>query len=51
VIAANRLYLIEVPADRPISTGNWEVPPLPEPNLLKTLAPAVPERLLHQSAL
>ena len=42
-IAANRPYLIEVPVDReirPIGTGSWELPPLPqpEPNFLKALA-------------
>jgi acetolactate synthase-1/2/3 large subunit len=44
-IAANRPYLIEVPVDReirPIGTGSWELPPLPqpEPNFLKALAAA-----------
>ena len=42
-IAANRPYLIEVPVDReirPIGTGSWELPPLPqpEPNFLAALA-------------
>ena len=42
-IAAGRPYLIEVPVDReirPIGTGSWELPPLPqpEPNFLKALA-------------
>lgn len=44
-IAANRPYLIEVPVDReirPIGTGSWELPPLPqpEPNFLKALEAA-----------
>ncbi len=44
-IAANRPYLIEVPVDReirPIGTGSWDLPPLPqpEPNFLKALAAA-----------
>ena len=44
-IAANRPYLIEVPVEReirPIGTGSWELPPLPqpEPNFLKALAAA-----------
>ena len=44
-IAANTPYLIEVPVDRdirPIGTGSWELPPLPqpEPNVLKALAAA-----------
>jgi acetolactate synthase I/II/III large subunit len=44
-IAANRPYLIAVPLDReirPIGTGSWDLPPLPqpEPNFLKTLAVA-----------
>ena len=44
-IKANRPYLIEVPVDReirPIGTGSWELPPLPqpEPNFLKALAAA-----------
>ncbi len=44
-IAANRPYLIEVPVARdirPIGTGSWELPPLPqpEPNFLKALAAA-----------
>jgi acetolactate synthase-1/2/3 large subunit len=44
-IAANKPYLIEVPVDRdirPIGTGSWELPPLPqpEPNFLKALAAA-----------
>ncbi|HEX4365332.1 MAG TPA: thiamine pyrophosphate-binding protein [Rhodopila sp.] len=44
-IAANRPYLVEVPVDRdirPIGTGSWELPPLPqpEPNFLKALAAA-----------
>jgi acetolactate synthase-1/2/3 large subunit len=44
-IAANRPYLIEVPVDReirPIGTGSWELPPLPqpEPNFLRALAAA-----------
>jgi acetolactate synthase-1/2/3 large subunit len=42
-IAANRPTLIEVPVDReirPIGTGSWDLPPLPqpEPNFLKALA-------------
>ena len=44
-IAANKPYLIEVPVDReirPIGTGSWDLPPLPqpEPNFLKALAAA-----------
>jgi acetolactate synthase I/II/III large subunit len=44
-IAANRPYLLEVPVEReirPIGTGSWELPPLPqpEPNFLKALAAA-----------
>ena len=44
-IAANRPYLIEVPVDReirPIGTGSWGLPPLPqpEPNFLQALAAA-----------
>jgi acetolactate synthase-1/2/3 large subunit len=44
-IAANRPYLIEVPVDReirPIGTGSWDLPPLPqpEPNFLKALTAA-----------
>jgi acetolactate synthase-1/2/3 large subunit len=44
-IAANRPYLIEVPVDReirPIGTGSWDLPPLPqpEPNFLRALAAA-----------
>jgi acetolactate synthase I/II/III large subunit len=44
-VAANQPYLIEVPVDReirPIGTGSWELPPLPqpEPNFLKALAGA-----------
>jgi acetolactate synthase-1/2/3 large subunit len=44
-IAANRPYLVEVPVDRdirPIGTGSWELPPLPqpEPNFLKALGAA-----------
>lgn len=42
-IAANRPYLLEVPVERdirPIGTGSWALPPLPqpEPNFLKALA-------------
>jgi acetolactate synthase-1/2/3 large subunit len=42
-IAANCPYLIEVPVDqdiRPIGTGSWALPPLPqpEPNFLQALA-------------
>jgi acetolactate synthase-1/2/3 large subunit len=42
-IRANRPYLVEVPVDReirPIGTGSWDLPPLPnpEPNFLKALA-------------
>ena len=42
-IKANRPYLVEVPVDRdirPIGTGSWDLPPLPnpEPNFLKALA-------------
>ncbi|MFL5254582.1 MAG: thiamine pyrophosphate-binding protein [Rhodopila sp.] len=42
-IAANRPMLVEVPVDReirPIGTGSWDLPPLPqpEPNFLKALA-------------
>ena len=42
-IKANRPYLVEVPVDRdirPIGTGSWDRPPLPnpEPNFLKALA-------------
>jgi acetolactate synthase-1/2/3 large subunit len=42
-VAANRPYLLEVPVDReirPIGTGSWDLPPLPnpEPNFLKALA-------------
>jgi acetolactate synthase-1/2/3 large subunit len=42
-VAANRPYLIEVPVDReirPIGTGSWALPPLPqpEPNFLQALA-------------
>lgn len=42
-IRANRPYLVEVPVDRdirPIGTGSWALPPLPnpEPNFLKALA-------------
>ena len=41
-IKANRPYLVEVPVDRdirPIGTGSWDLPPLPnpEPNFLKAL--------------
>ncbi len=41
-IRANRPYLVEVPVDRdirPIGTGSWDLPPLPnpEPNFLKAL--------------
>ena len=44
-IAANRPYLLEVPVERdirPIGTGSWALPPLPqpEPNFLKALAAA-----------
>ncbi len=44
-IAANRPYLVEVPVERdirPIGTGSWALPPLPqpEPNFLKALAAA-----------
>jgi acetolactate synthase-1/2/3 large subunit len=44
-IATNRPYLIEVPVEReirPIGTGSWELPPLPqpEPNFLTALAAA-----------
>lgn len=44
-IAANQPYLLEVPVDRnirPIGTGSWDLPPLPqpEPNFLKALAAA-----------
>ena len=44
-IAANVPYLLEVPVDReirPIGTGSWDLPPLPqpEPNFLKALAAA-----------
>jgi acetolactate synthase-1/2/3 large subunit len=44
-IAANCPYLLEVPVEReirPIGTGSWELPPLPqpEPNFLKALAAA-----------
>jgi acetolactate synthase-1/2/3 large subunit len=44
-IAANTPYLVEVPVDReirPIGTGSWDLPPLPqpEPNFLKALAAA-----------
>ena len=42
-VKANRPYLVEVPVDRdirPIGTGSWDLPPLPnpEPNFLKALA-------------
>ncbi|CAH0199331.1 thiamine pyrophosphate-binding protein [Roseomonas sp. CECT 9278] len=42
-IKANCPYLVEVPVDRdirPIGTGSWDLPPLPnpEPNFLKALA-------------
>jgi acetolactate synthase-1/2/3 large subunit len=42
-VAANRPYLVEVPVDReirPIGTGSWDLPPLPnpEPNFLEALA-------------
>jgi acetolactate synthase-1/2/3 large subunit len=42
-IRANHPYLVEVPVDRdirPIGTGSWDLPPLPnpEPNFLKALA-------------
>jgi acetolactate synthase I/II/III large subunit len=42
-IAADRPYLVEVPVDReirPIGTGSWALPPLPqpEPNFLAALA-------------
>jgi acetolactate synthase-1/2/3 large subunit len=44
-IAANKPYLLEVPVDReirPIGTGSWDLPPLPqpEPNFLKALTAA-----------
>lgn len=42
-VKANVPYLVEVPVDRdirPIGTGSWDLPPLPnpEPNFLKALA-------------